>query len=318
MKIETHLYQLKFKENYGTVGPGAVRKGALLRVNFDDGLIGYCDCHPWEELGDWPLSQQLSALTTQKYSSLLNCSLRFARLDAEARKAQRSLFEGLEIPSSHRLIALSDNLEAPILQGINFFKLKVGSAPEKELAAMTLWVEKYPQIKLRLDFNEKLSRHEFLKFWDKMPSSIRNSIDYIEDPYPYDPIRWSDDQKQLCILLAADHAAKQALNYPSSAQFIVHKPAVEMPPLHLDKKTKLVITSYLDHPVGQMYAAYSAAILKLQHPLQVGYCGLLTHLCYQQNPFIDVVESTGSNLTAPKGTGIGFDSLLEKIKWQSL
>ncbi len=318
MRIDHHSYQLSYKDNYGTVGPGSIREGMLLRLTFDDGLVGYCDCHPWVELGDWPLSKQLSALRTHQKTPLLECSFRFARLDAEARHEQRSLFIGLEIPPSHRLVSLSDNLAALTIEGFTRFKLKIGKDPEREISTMNVWVKSNPGVKLRLDFNERLTRDDFLGYWTKIPLTLRECIDYLEDPYFYEPEIWQKDQQELGVSFAADHSAVKALQFPKSARVIVHKPAVEVLSQKLDETTQLVITTYLDHPFGQMCAAYTAALLKVQYPRQVGYCGLLSHECYQSDPFIDSVHAVGVHLSPPGGTGFGFNNLLEGLQWQSL
>jgi O-succinylbenzoate synthase len=37
-----------------------MRQGALLKIVFADHLVGYADCHPWPELGDIPLAEQVA------------------------------------------------------------------------------------------------------------------------------------------------------------------------------------------------------------------------------------------------------------------
>ncbi|MCU1228491.1 MAG: hypothetical protein JWO97_1375, partial [Acidobacteria bacterium] len=49
------------------------RRGALIEV---DG--GYADVHPWSELGDAPLDEQLAMLARGETTSLTRASLRFA------------------------------------------------------------------------------------------------------------------------------------------------------------------------------------------------------------------------------------------------
>jgi len=317
MHISYYLYHLEFNANYGTVGQPN-RAGALLRITFDDGLIGYCDCHPWIELGDLPLSKQLLALYHSNATPLLNCSLQFARIDAHARRHKRSLFEGLTIPPSHQLVSLADDLTSFTAEEITFFKMKSGSSPEDEIKTFVSWTAAHPHIKLRLDFNEKLTRNEFLYYWKSIPLSVKQCIDFIEDPYEYDPESYTEDQKRLDIHFAADKAAEKALRFPKSADVIVHKPAVDQCPTLPDSSTKLVVTTYLDHPFGQMCAAYTAAKLKDRYPKQIDLCGLLTHKCYQNNSFIGSVQSRGPHLIPSKGTGFGFDELLKDISWQSL
>ncbi|MBA3237800.1 MAG: hypothetical protein H0T62_05535 [Parachlamydiaceae bacterium] len=316
MKIAYHLYQLIYKANYGTLG--GFREGALLRITFDDGIIGYSDCHPLPELGDLLLKKQLLVLAEQQETPLLECSLRFARLDAEARYEHRSLFEGISIPISHQLIDFSANVEELRAEGITHFKLKVGAVPEIEIPIMKSWVEADNGILLRLDFNARLSRQKFLEYWKKMSLEVKRCIDFVEDPYPYNPVMWCEDQKMLDVAFAADHSAVRALSFPESANYHVHKPAVDKSPKMIDNKAQLVITSYLDHPLGQMCAAYTAAKLKSLYPNQISHCGLLTHKCFHEDPFIKSVHAVGPYLTPPDGTGFGFDTLLKEIQWQNL
>lgn len=321
MKIACHLYELHYRENYNTLGQAGSRCGALLRIIFDDGLVGYCDCHPWTELGDLPLQKQLSAFAENRRTPLLECSLYFARLDAEARHNQLSLFEGLAIPLSHQLVDLAADFKELMDQGITLFKLKAGTFPEKEISTMKSWVKGLGNnagMRLRLDFNEKLSRQVFLEYWEKIPLEVRHSIDFVEDPYPYEPTEWSNDQKTLGVPFAADHHAAKVLLFPESARFHIHKPAVDKTPQITGRNTQFVVTSYLDHPLGQMCAAYTAGKLKALHPDRISYCGILTHKCYKEDLFVKSVCSVGPQLIPPQGTGFGFDTLLKEVQWQSL
>lgn len=318
MDIAVYLYKLYFRDNYSTVGQGSFREGALLRIAFEDEVIGYSDCHPWVELGDAPLSKQLIALAQAKLTPLLCSSMHFARLDGEARRDGRSLFEGINIPPSHRLISLSEDLKGMLNEGITRFKLKTGGMPIKEISAMVLWVDQFPGIRLRLDFNERLARSAFLNYWKNLPLQVQHSIDFVEDPYPYDPEAWCKDQAELGVAFAADRSSAKALNTPESARYIIHKPAVEKQPVLANPMTRLVVTTYLDHPLGQMCAAYSAAQLQTLYPSQVEYCGLLTHYCYHADPFIQTVQTRGPHLIPSKGTGLGFNALLQEVPWQNL
>lgn len=318
MKIAYSPYQLKFSNNFGTLGERETREGALLKIIFEDGLIGYCDCHPWVELGDQSLQEQLAALSHPEQTPLLRCSFRFARIDAKGRRDRRSVFEELSIPPSHQLISLDVSPETCIAEGITHFKLKVGLKPESEIPTLHSWIEKWPTIKLRLDFNEKLARLDFLDYWRSFSPELKRRIDFVEDPYSYDGALWTKDQQHLGVCYAADRAAIQAAQEPDSARYLVHKPAVEETIRPGHKNTRLVVTSYIDHPFGQMCAAYAAAKLKVLYPKQVDFCGLLTHKCYQSTPFVDAISASGAMLSPPNGTGFGFNHLLEELPWQNL
>ena len=93
---------------------------------------------------------------------------------------------------------------------------------------------------------------------------------------------------------------------------LIVKPAVqELPRIALP----IVITSSMDHPVGQFGAAYVAA----KHASLIdARCGLFTHVLYEPNEFSEAIRTDGSRLLPPAGTGVGFDALLERMPWERL
>jgi o-succinylbenzoate synthase len=72
-------YELIPKRRLSTVAIDGPRHGALIRV---DG--GFADIHPWPELGDLPLDQQLALLARDETTPLTQASLEFASIDAAA------------------------------------------------------------------------------------------------------------------------------------------------------------------------------------------------------------------------------------------
>jgi len=47
-------------------------------------------------------------------------------------------------------------------------------------------------------------------------------------------------------------------------------------------------------------------------------CGLLTHRCFETDPFFEQIRCDGPRLVPPPGTGLGCDELLEKLPWKAL
>ena len=90
---------------------------------------------------------------------------------------------------------------------------------------------------------------------------------------------------------------------------LIVKPAIEEIP---ETNKEMIITSYMDHPIGQFGAAYFAAL----HPAP--RCGLFTHVLYERNEFIEAIRTDGARLLPPEGTGVGFDDLLERQPWKKL
>ena len=282
----------------------APRVGALLQLHFSNGMHGYADCHPWYELGDLPLPQQLSLLKNRSFETpLLTRALYFSRLDAQYRSEKKYLLDGLTLPSSHFLV--SSTMPDPIqikAEEFTHVKMKV----EKETLEETIRCIKSlsdADLVVRLDFNLCLSEPLFLSFLEKITPFIRN-IDFFEDPFPYDASRWKAIQQERGVVLARDRFNEGG----GTAAVTIWKPAVEEAP---PTQGRLIVTSYLDHPIGQVYAAYEAA---RQGTTEV--CGLLSHRAYQPTPFSEVLSSKGPFFTKGEGTGCGFDDLLAEMEWK--
>lgn len=260
------------------------REGALLR----DG-DGFADVHPWPELGDAPLEEQLAKLARGESTPLTRRSLAMARIDGAARAQGVSLFEGLTIPPSHW-----PGADPP--PGFDTVKLK--------------GIDRLPAgVRLRIDFNRSLSAEAFLMIAEGLPAE---RIDFIEDPCEYDPAVWAALREQTGLRLALDRPSESVPpgSPPlSSVDVLVIKPAIEDVP---GDRREIVITSYMDHPVGQFHAAYVAAT---RPPAT---CGLFTHVLYEADEFIERIRGEGARLLPPEGTGIGFDDLLQRLPWKRL
>lgn len=280
-KISYSPYLLKGKSGFGN------REGALLRFTFANGLIGYADCCPFTPRGDHPLKEQLNLLSKAVYTPLTKRSLEYAQLDAEARQENRSLFEGLKIPKSHRLIG-----DETIPSGFDILKIK------NVETFLKLVPKASSSLKFRLDFNFKggFKELEAVQPW-------KERIDCIEDPFPFDQRQWLEAEKKYGIPFALDHGSEF-----QSYRLVVMKPAVQ----NVYQGEKVIVTSYLDHPLGQLSAAYSAA------KLDVFGTGLITHLNYVNTPWSESLTILNQSLVPPEGTGFGFNELLEKEFWKTL
>lgn len=299
--IDFARYELRFLA-------GSTRHGALLRVLFADGLVGYADCHPWEAFGDHPLETQLTLLQKKQPTQLTQRSLYFARLDAEARHQGINLFAGLNIPESHYLIpdlktCQFEHIEAALKDGYRCFKVKLGRRLADEAKQLKQLFSLTDRV--RLDFNMSLDRMQLQTFLDSVKEDL-NKIEFIEDPFPFDLVAWKEVQEAYRISLASDLNCSDANGHLESAKVLVFKPAIQ--DVVVGGTQKVVITSYLDHPFGQLCAAYCAAQAK------IGICGLQSHMVYEQTPF-SMLLGGNPRMQAPKGTGFGFDKLLEQTEW---
>ncbi|HUP60363.1 MAG TPA: enolase C-terminal domain-like protein [Thermoanaerobaculia bacterium] len=287
MQLWACRYTLTPRRTLSAIARPGAREGALIRAG-----NGFADVHPWPELGDAPLDEQLALLARGETTPLTRASLHHARTDADARERGVSLFDGLRIPLSHW-----PGDDPPEV---------FDTAKVKGAASLP------PDVRLRIDFNATLRAEELVHLADALP---KERIDFVEDPCPYDADVWSALRAQTGLRLAFD------INVPSPRlrgegqgegfDVLIHKPALhaEFP----ESNREVVVTSYMDHPVGQFHAAYVAST----HPVSAR-CGLFTHVLYESNPFIERVRAEGARLLPPEGTGIGFDDLLEKLPWKKL
>ena len=281
--IRIYRYQLVPRVRLNARARAGARLGALLNV---DG--GFADVHPWPELGDAPLDDQLALLARGETTRLTLQSLRFAAADAAARREGRSLFQGLTVPRSHWPAAAG---EAP--EGFDTIKVKM---PGGELP---------PSGFLRLDFNATLDAAAFARLARTLP---HERIDFVEDPCPYDPVAWRALREETGLRLALDREVAF-----DGVDVLVLKPAIQ----HVEAldwgSREVVVTSYMDHPVGQLHAA---AVATRVAPEAV--CGLVTHLLYEPDAFSGRLRLDGARLVPPGGTGVGFDDLLEGLPWTEL
>ena len=100
---------------------------------------------------------------------------------------------------------------------------------------------------------------------------------------------------------------------------MIIKPAIDEPFLLAEAAMKnaqrVVLTGYMDHPVGQTFAAWEAARLGLQFPGLVGICGLQTHHLFEPDAFTEMLGPWSPKFQIPEGNGLGFDDLLDELPW---
>lgn len=310
IEILFHPYTLIPKQALNAKTPVTPRRGALLCI---DG--GYSALHPWPELGDKGIDEQLSMLKAKVSTPLLERSLYYLEIDRKARNEGRSLFDGNLVPQSHTLIH-----DIRSIQGDGTYKIKIGRDPQEESLALND-LALSSDTKLRLDANCTLSKEQAVFFWRSLNEEIRNRIELFEDPTPYEENVWRELFEIHRIPLAYDHyGACDTKNYYSTR---IIKPLIQncsqIALLESAFNRNLVITSSLDHPFGQVIAAYEAAQMQKMYPHNVSVCGLLSHTSYETNLFSELLVSDNEHrLIPPSGRGFGFDAVLERIEWKRL
>ncbi len=293
--------------------------GALLRVG-----DGYGCLHPWPEFGDLPLPDQLARLAAGQPTALAEMALRCAAIDGAARAAGVSLFDGLEIPASHYSWSFAQptqpQFEKLLAEGWPALKAK-GYANYGET---TRFLEQCARMagdggpRFRVDFNACLRADSFQKFVEFMPVRVYRQLDFVEDPFPYEAEAWQACRERWGVRLALDKGWQDGEH---GFDAVVVKPA------RRDWRTvaqrhpgqPLILTSAMDHPLGQMFAAWEAAQARVELGDLVGLCGLCTQHLFEPDAFLERVLSPGGRLQPDTdGGGLGFGSVLDKLPWRRL
>jgi O-succinylbenzoate synthase len=282
---------------------------------------GFGCIHPWPELGDPPLAKCLEDLAGPQRRSIVRRALRCAEFDRAARNFEHSLFEEMEAPESHATLVKGDAREISLAAeaGFTIVKLKCGRDLDAEARLIDEMAAEFPAMRWRLDFNEALEPDQAEAFLTGLAEKSRRAIDFVEDPCPYSDAVWSSLGRRTRLPLAVD---REAAPLSAAARVMVIKPAIDEPFLlgeaALRNGQRVVLTSYMDHPLGQAFAAWEAARLGLQIPGLVGICGLQTHHLFEPDGFVELLGPWSPQFQAPPGTGLGFDDLLAALPWTPL
>jgi O-succinylbenzoate synthase len=309
-------YRLKARGFLNAISNRREFEGALIEI---DG--GYGCIHPWPELGDPTLDKCLADLAGARRWPVVRRAVRCAEYDRVARQFENSLFEEMELPLSHATLAKGDAAEvaAAVEAGFTKVKLKCGRAPEAEATFLEEMAAEYPTLGWRLDFNESLSQEQAISFLRSLSQKALGAIDFVEDPCPYSDSSWKELRRDIRVNLAVD---REATTLSGAAQVMIIKPAVDEPFLlaeaAMGHQQRVVLTSYMDHPVGQSFAAWEAARLELQFPGLVGICGVQTHHLFEPDEFTEALGPWSPEFKPAPGNGLGFDDLLAALPWTRL
>jgi o-succinylbenzoate synthase len=325
VKIWASRYALKSRASLGGHALSQERHGALLKIE-ERGLVGYADLHPWTELGDESLDQQLKLLSENQTTALSVRSLMLARMDLDARARSVSAFSGLMIPNSHYLATdlrslSTEELTEAWADGFRTIKLKLGRNLGSEIEKLHVLEKALSAFRLRFDFNSLLNAKSFSAFIECLPPALVETIELVEDPIPWNSLEWAQVQEQTGVAFALDRVSAEELSTVGESQtsfrWMVVKPAVQEPKrmaaLAAKLGAKVFVTSYLDHPVGQSGAALEAARLGVFET-----CGLVSSRAFVTGEFSERLIWMGPEFIPAEGTGIGFDDLLEKQDWLAL
>jgi o-succinylbenzoate synthase len=310
-----HRYTLRSAAPLNARTSGTEHEGVLI---FRDGGVGCI--HPWKIFGDESVDVQLSKLAAGRSSNLLKRALRCVEIDAAGRRSNRSLFEGLSVPESHAtIVGGMDAIAQAIDGGFRTLKLKAGSDLKADAEKVNQVIKLFPRVSVRLDFNCSLRGEELEQFLCVLSHDARASIEFLEDPCAYTEACWSAQRNVHGVSLAMDMGIEEVeANYA----FSVIKPArnrVDHLVSNAIKNTRrCVFTSYMDHPIGQAFAAFEAGRCEQQNPVCMATAGLMTHGLFEPNAFTEQLGTVQPQWIYKEGTGLGFDELIEQLVWKKL
>ncbi|HEX5790288.1 MAG TPA: enolase C-terminal domain-like protein [Luteolibacter sp.] len=309
-------YRLEAQGPLNALSRRRVLEGVLIETGGGYGCI-----QPWPELGDPPLDKCLADLRGARRWPIVRRALRCAEMDGAARAHEDSLFEELEVPLSHATLPVMDFEQVVAAQeaGFGVVKLKMGRDVERQATWLNEAVKGFPTLHWRLDFNESLQPDEARAFLKTLTDEARRALDFIEDPCPYSATVWPALFREFRVPLAVDRESSPQAH---AAQVMVIKPALDEPWLlaeaGLRHQQRLVVTSNMDHPLGQAFAAWEAGRLGLEFPGTPGLCGLQTHHLFKSDAFTEMLGPWTPEFHPPPGTGLGFDDLLDELTWTPL
>lgn len=326
IKLFHSPYSLRPLSSLNATTPQKERKGTLLKVRWDDGLLGYADLHPWPELGDEPLEFHIKELEEGRITALVEQSMWLAHRDATLRSKKKNFFEDGK-PLKNNFTITQVHKVGPGLvgeiknEGFSTVKVKVGREFHEEvgflehLAAENLFI--------RLDFNAQGNWQTFEKYISNLSPEVKAFIEYVEDPFPFDERAWKDARTLVPIALDNEYNKvpwHRIINPPFDVMVV--KPArvdVNKAVAFCRKwDLKMTITSSMDHPVGVAHALSVAMELKKAHGPMILDAGCMTHHLYQKDLFVNELPTEGPYFTKGRGMGVGFDKILQVLPWHML
>lgn len=327
MKISYHQYELLPLMNLNLFVKTSPRQGCLLKVDWENGHIGYADLHPWTELGDLPLDQQISGLRQGRLSSQIEQSIYLAKKDAIARKKKLSLFD--QLPRVKNNFLISDYTQTKMTdidqiysRGFNTLKIKVGRDIVEDIKYVAKILSS-GNFLVRLDFNNLSNWQYFERMMTELTQTHRSRIDYAEDPFPYDHIAYQEARKFCAVAVDREFSKVEfSTEQKNPVDCIVLKPAIQdveqVIAVGLKHRIPIAVTSYMDHSVGVAHAICIAGEWKRKHDWLITQAGCLTSRFYQADDFSKQISIQGPYIQNIAGTGIGFDEELNMLEWSEV
>ena len=215
-------------------------------------------------------------------------------------------------------------IQEAVNAGFEKVKLKIGKNIEGEAAWLRNMSELFPKLRWRLDANASLNFEEFGSFWREI-SFLHGRIDFVEDPCPFDFEKWKSLSKQVPLALDIEFSHweecfKKGKVLPLKG--LVLKPeaqdAQSLAHLYQEHFEFLTVTSYMSHPMGQVWSGFCSEKLFEKYPNKWVEGGVSSHHVFEENEFSQFLPPTNSLFLFGKKELESFENLLEKCDWQVL
>jgi len=282
-----------------------VREGALLK--FGEGAYGTIQC--WPELGDPNLEKCLDDLRSGNQNPLVSAARRCAEWFSS-----NSYFCDTQLESHATLPRMTGSgVKSAVEAGFKTIKIKRGKDWMRMRTRTANLMKAFPDVRWRIDLNGALESHlELHRFLSAMPTQ---SIDFIEDPFSDLELceKWSG------FPIAYDWVIPEKLDL--SVNYLVAKPAAQSQEdiTNLSKgfADRVIFTSYMDHPLGQLWALREAISFYETHGVTAPPLGgLVTHGLYEETPYHPLLGEAKPTLRIPPRED--FIQQLAQESWKSI
>tara|TARA_B100001248_G_scaffold261746_1_gene254033 strand:- start:39506 stop:40372 length:867 start_codon:yes stop_codon:yes gene_type:complete len=287
MYLEYAPYALSPQKSLYTNSESSVIKAYLIRIHFATGW-GYSLLQTWPHLGEPSLMDLLLDISGACKHPYSQSACYFAKLDAQARADKVNLLENLpKVPNYYSIGELDGIAEIPSGACIKW-------KWPKDTSIIRQLHKKLKNYRHRIDLNGR-------EFDESLLEGL--AVDYIEDP-----------GSETTYAVAYDSEKPKGDGYI----FIVKPVKEACAGLVLERQSRVIFTSNMDHPLGQIQALFYAASFYQKYPQYLEPCGIFSHSLFESNAYTEALHIQDRYILGAEGYGFGFDTLLEKEEWTQL
>lgn len=306
----------------------APRHGALIRVTWVGGRIGYSDLMPRSEFKEIGLDQELENLRKNKLSSLAEQMMALAKLDADVRTQGKNAFTGVKKVKNNYFITDITTVTTKQLDDIRdqgFSTLMIDIDTDLEGGTENVRrILRHGHFMVRIAMNSSGNFSSLERFMTVIEPGLRPRIEFMMDPFPFEPSAWREASQLVPLAIE-----REIPNVLWTSENLPNLKAIGLRPSRMDTdlilrralkcNAKVFVTSSFEHPVGVAHAGLVAADLVTRYPNMMMEHDCIPHLIYAPHSMSGVIRSQGPYLVSTDGgNGIGFDQKLNALPWTKL